>query len=52
MTLELVERYLKGDMSSEEKSSFEQSRKENQELDQLVVEHSLFLQQMDSYGEM
>ncbi|GAO43604.1 S1 family peptidase [Flavihumibacter petaseus] len=49
--LELAERYLGGDMTEEERTRFDQLRKERPEIDQLVVEHSLFLQQIDQYGD-
>ncbi len=49
--LEAVERYLLGEMSADERHFFEEQRRARPELDQLVVEHSLFLQQMDTYGD-
>lgn len=49
--IEAVERYLKGEMSPEEKAYFEQLRNTNPEVDQLVVEHTIFLQQMDQFGD-
>lgn len=48
--LDAVERYIRGEMTAEEQSLFEQLRKNNTEIDQLVVEHTLFLQQMDRFG--
>ena len=50
LLLEAVERYLAGDMSFEEKAFFEDMRKKNAEVDQLVVEHTFFLQGLDKYG--
>lgn len=50
--LEAVERYLSGGMSPEERSFFENLRKSNPEIDQLVVEHSYFLQQMNRYEDV
>jgi serine protease Do len=50
LLLEAVERYLAGEMSQEEKGMFEDLRKKNAELDQLVVEHTYFLQGLDKYG--
>jgi serine protease Do len=50
LLLEAVERYLSGDMSFEEKTFFEDLRKKNAEIDQLVVEHTFFLQGLDKYG--
>ena len=49
--LELVERYIKGEMNPDERLYFENLRKTNSEVDQLVVEHTLFLQQMNRFGE-
>jgi S1-C subfamily serine protease len=50
-TLETIERYLRGEMTPDEKTFFENLRKTNTELDQLVVEHTLFLQQIDSFSD-
>ena len=50
-TLETIERYLRGEMTPDEKAFFENLRKTNPELDQLVVEHTLFLQQIDSFSD-
>ena len=44
LLLEEVERYLRGEMDNEERSLFETRRKNDAELDQLVVEHTYFLQ--------
>lgn len=49
--LDDIERYLGGEMSTVEKENFEKLRNSNPDVDQLVVEHSLFLQQMDNFGE-
>ena len=50
LLLEAVERYLKGEMNNEEKASFEELRKQNPEVDQLVVEHTYFLQGLENFG--
>jgi len=50
-TLDTVERYIRGEMSPDERLYFEQLRKTNPEIDQLVVEHTLLLQQMNRFGE-
>ena len=50
--LEAVERYLLNEMSAEEKLHFEQLRTTNPEVDQLVVEHTLFLSQLNKFGEV
>lgn len=49
--LEAVERYLLGEMSEAERMHFEDLRKSRPEVDQMVVEHNLFLQQMAQYGD-
>jgi serine protease Do len=48
--LDAVERYIRGEMNPEERLQFENLRKTNTEIDQLVVEHTLFLQQMNRFG--
>jgi serine protease Do len=49
--LETVERYLRREMSDEEQFAFEQLRKTDPEVDQLVVEHDLFINQLEGYGD-
>jgi S1-C subfamily serine protease len=51
MLLQAVERYLRGDMTADEQIYFEDLRKTNPEIDQLVVEHTLFLQQIETFAE-
>lgn len=48
--LDAIERYLNGTMLPEEKAHFLQLRKNTPEIDQMVVEHRLFLQQMNLYA--
>lgn len=50
--LEAIERYLNDEMGAEEKALFEQLRKTNPEVDQRVVEHTMFLQQIDHFSEI
>jgi len=50
--LEAVERYISGQMSPDERVYFEQLRKTNPEVDQMVVEHTFFLQQMNRYDDV
>jgi S1-C subfamily serine protease len=50
LLLEAIERYLDGNMSTEEKNYFEDLRKKTPEIDQMVVEHSMFLHQMDAFA--
>ena len=49
--LEAVERYIRGEMKPDERVYFEQLRKSNPEVDQLVVEHTLFIHKMNEMGE-
>lgn len=49
--LEAVERYIAGQMNPDERVYFEQLRKTNPEIDQAVVEHTFFLQQMNRFDE-
>ncbi len=51
LLLDATERYLKGEMSAEEKAIFEQLRQTKPEVDQLVVEQSFFLQELQRFGD-
>ncbi|WP_018626118.1 S1C family serine protease [Niabella aurantiaca] len=48
---EAVERYISGEMSPDERLHFENLRKADSEIDQLVVTHTLFMQRMNRYHE-
>lgn len=50
--LEAVERYIRGEMKPDERVHFELLRKTNPEVDQMVVEHTLFIHQMNEVGEL
>lgn len=50
LLLEAIERYLSGDMDAAEHTYFETLRKNTPEIDQMVVEHSMFLHQMEIYS--
>jgi len=50
--LEAVERYIRGEMLPEERTFFEHLRKTQPAIDELVAEHTLFLQKMSRYGEI
>lgn len=50
LLLEAAERYLRGEMSEQEKIYFEDLRKNNPEIDQLMVEHSYFINELGNYG--
>ncbi len=47
LLIETVERYLKGEMTTQEKTFFEEIRKKNPEIDQLVVEHTFLFHELD-----
>jgi len=49
--LDAIERYIRGEMLPEERVFFEQLRKSNPSVDQMVVEHTIFLHDMSQYGE-
>jgi serine protease Do len=49
--LESIERYIRGEMLPEERVFFEELRKNNPDVDQMVVEHTVFLHQMEKYGD-
>ncbi len=51
LLLEAIERYLNGGMDANEKAYFEELRKNTPELDQMVVEHNMFLHQMDNFSD-
>jgi S1-C subfamily serine protease len=48
--IETIERYLTDAMSSQDRTEFEALRKNTPEIDQMVVEHKLFLDHMQSYA--
>ncbi len=50
LLMDAAERFVKGEMSAEEKIYFEELRKNNPELDQAVVEQLFFLNQLDNYS--
>jgi serine protease Do len=49
--LDAIERYIRGEMLPEEKLFFEHVRSTNPEVDQQVIEHTLFLKRFTQYGE-
>jgi serine protease Do len=49
--LEVIERYLNGEMNAEERRAFEQLRVENAEVDGKVIEHQQFTSLLKQYGE-
>jgi serine protease Do len=48
--LEAIEHYINGTLDAADLEHFEHLRQSNPEIDQLVVEHSFFLKQMDSFA--
>jgi serine protease Do len=52
LLLNTIERYLDGRMLPEEKSFFEELRASNPAIDQMVVEHRLFLHNMNEYADV
>jgi S1-C subfamily serine protease len=51
LLLDTTERYLKGELGAQEKALFEELRKKDADVDQFVVEHSMFLQQMEALAD-
>lgn len=49
--IEAVERYIRGEMKPDERVYFEQLRKDNPEVDQMVVGHTLFLHEINELAE-
>ena len=49
LLLNSIERYLEGKMLPDEKAFFNELRRSTPEIDQMVVEHILFLQQINAY---
>ena len=52
LLLDAIERYQKGEMTSQERTFFEELRKNNPDIDQMVVEHLFFLQELEHVSEM
>ena len=52
LLIETVERYLKGDMTPKEKIFFEEIRKNNPAVDQLVVEHTFLFNELDKQANL
>ena len=50
LLLDAIERYLKGEMEAGEKAFFEELRNKTPEIDQMVVEHHMFLEQIAAFG--
>jgi serine protease Do len=50
--IDFTERYLRGEMSPAEVSAFEDLRKSNPSIDQFVVEHHLFTDELNEYAKI
>lgn len=50
LLIDAAERFARGEMTNEEKIFFEELRKKNPELDQLVVEQIFFLNELERFG--
>ena len=50
LLIDAAERFARGEMTAEEKIFFEELRKKNPELDQLVVEQLFFLNELERFG--
>ncbi|CAF3950397.1 unnamed protein product [Rotaria sp. Silwood1] len=50
LLIQSIERYLAGEMQPVEKAYFEELRQNTPEIDQMVVEHNMFLHQMDNFS--
>ncbi|WP_346237197.1 S1C family serine protease [Niabella insulamsoli] len=49
--IDAVERYIMGEMNSDERLQFENLRKADSNVDQMVVEHTLFVQKLDRFNQ-
>lgn len=52
LLLDAIERYKKGEMTPQERTFLEELRKNNPDIDQLAVEHLLFLQQLQNTADV
>ena len=50
LLIDAVERFIRGEMSTEEKTYFEEIRKNNPDIDQAVVEQIFFMTELDNYS--
>ena len=51
LLIDAAERYIKGEMTAQERTDFEEIRNNNPEVDQLVVEQIYFLNELEHYGD-
>jgi len=52
LLIETVERYLKGEMTLQEKTFFEEIRKKDPSIDQMVVEQTFLLHELDKHADI
>ncbi len=52
LLLDAIERYKKGEMTPQEMTFFDELRKNNPEIDQMAVEHTFFLNELERAGEI
>ena len=50
LLLDAIERYKKGEMTAQERTFFEEIRKKNPDIDQMAVEHTFFLNELERLG--
>lgn len=51
LLLDAIERYKKGEMTTQERTFFEEMRKNNPDIDQMAVEHTFFLHELERLGD-
>ncbi|MEO6289753.1 MAG: serine protease, partial [Ginsengibacter sp.] len=52
LLLDAIERYRSGEMTEQEKTFFEELRKNNPDIDQVVAEHNFFLGELENMSEI
>jgi Trypsin-like serine proteases, typically periplasmic, contain C-terminal PDZ domain len=50
LLLDAIERYKRGEMTAQERTFFEEMRKNNPDIDQMAVEHTFFLNELERLG--
>jgi S1-C subfamily serine protease len=52
LIIDAAERYMNGEMNHQERAYFEQLRKDNPEVDQIIAEHIFFVHEMQKYADV
>ena len=52
LLLDAIEKYRNGEMNAQEKTFFEELRKNNPDIDQVVAEHNFFLGELENMSEI